>query len=174
MQLVLQRMPEKDYYQEKMKQTPIKVKPYSWIPKIPKNVDKSKWWGLTKSKGKLHFHETPLSLADSTFSKQIIKRDVYCLNCGSSEQLSCSHFYRRAIYATRFDSENCITLCVPCHSIWETEKKPKRIYWKFMFERLGAKKLIELQQRSNSNMKKEEAIYEWNMRLILLASNNQI
>lgn len=85
--------------------------------------------------------------ADSKFSKIIIDRDGKCLNCGSTSILSCSHFHGRSIWATRWDPENCITICIPCHDIWESKKKG--VYKDFMLEWLGTDRFYLLEFRAH-------------------------
>ena len=60
--------------------------------------------------------------------------------------LSCSHFHGRSIWATRWDLENCITLCLECHAIWESKKED--VYKDFMLEWLGTDQFYLLEFRA--------------------------
>lgn len=95
--------------------------------------------------------------ADGYFSRWIRKRDEVCLRCGTFEGLTCSHYHRRAISITRFDPENCITLCGVCHADWEG---PKEGYTDFMLGWLGTERFLELQRRSGRFMKRSDAVAE--------------
>lgn len=94
--------------------------------------------------------------ADSKFSKIIIARDGKCLNCGSPYFLSCSHFHGRSNYAVRWDPDNCITLCLPCHEVWESKKQG--IYADFMETWLGRQRFLLLNQRAAMKIPKEGAL----------------
>lgn len=96
--------------------------------------------------------------ADSKFSKIIIARDGKCLNCGSPYFLSCSHFHGRSNYAVRWDPDNCITLCLPCHEVWESKKQG--IYADFMETWLGRQKFLLLIDRANQKVSKTDALNE--------------
>jgi 5-methylcytosine-specific restriction endonuclease McrA len=72
-----------------------------------------------------------LAHTDGQFSKWIISRDQKCLRCGINYMLTCSHFYGRSTWNTRYDEENCITLCSPCHAEWESKKNGEYKDFKF-------------------------------------------
>lgn len=95
------------------------------------------------------------STADSYFSKWIRARDGKCLRCGTTENLTCSHYKRRAISITRFDPENCIALCAICHADWEG---PMEGYTDFMLAWLGVDKFIELERRSGRFMSRVDSV----------------
>lgn len=103
-----------------------------------------KLWSLTK--------------ADQEFSKWIRKRDGKCVRCGSTEYLTCSHFWARQHKATRFDPENCVTLCwMPCHKYhWEKEKQGA--YRDFMLSWLGEERYTALEARSKATYPQIDAI----------------
>lgn len=92
----------------------------------PKARVKAKKWKFKKS---------ILTTADSRFSEKIRARDGYCQfpYCGRTDQLTCSHYIGRAKWPTRFDEENCITLC-RTHHYWD-----KDIGWEFQKQRKGEK-----------------------------------
>ena len=97
--------------------------------------------------------------ADIIFSKDIRTRDQECLNCGAKHFLTCSHYHERGNWNTRFDPENCITLCVECHEIWENKKDG--IYKDFMLGLLGEYRFYELEKRANIKVTPYEAIREF-------------
>jgi len=94
--------------------------------------------------------------ADASFSKEVRMRDRRCLNCGSKYFLTCSHFFGRSKYNTRFDLENCITLCTICHDSWETKKNG--VYKDFMIFLLGEEGYSKLEERANIKIAPYEAI----------------
>jgi len=97
--------------------------------------------------------------ADHRFSLEIRKRDSQCVACGSTRFLGCSHYFGRTIYATRYDPENCITLCTECHAIWEINKKG--IYKDYMLMWLGEKEFQALEERSREKVSPYYAITEF-------------
>lgn len=99
-----------------------------------------------------------LSEADNGISLYIRKRDGKCLRCGSSENLTCSHYHGRLISSTRFDPKNLITLCIFCHTEWETQKEG--IYKDFMISLIGQEEFDFLAVRAKSTMKQSAAIIE--------------
>lgn len=115
-------------------------------------------WGKRKSKKSpfLKVKVWKTSTADSNFSNYIRSRDGECLKCGTTENLTCSHYWRRALSSTRFDPDNCIALCLPCHMEWENLKNYE--YKEFMVEWLGEEKYQELEKRSRTFMKREDAV----------------
>lgn len=83
--------------------------------------------------------------ADIEFSKWIRTRDGKCLRCGTTENLSNSHFWSREKSALRYEPDNCITLCLwKCH-IYGWEKEKQGAYRDFMIGRLGVKRYKELE-----------------------------
>ena|SRR3990167_7416759 len=101
--------------------------------------------------------------ADQKFSQAIIRRDGKCLKCFSKKDLTCSHYWRRGHSATRFDFDNCITLCRWCHSEWENLKN--NVYREFMIKRLGKEKYEVLEIKARGFMKRSEATLELQAKL---------
>lgn len=110
------------------------------------------------------------SRADQTFSLHVRERDGRCLKCYSTNDLTCSHYWRRGHSATRFDLDNCITLCVWCHSEWENKKNNE--YRDFMIQRLGKSKYEELEKRARSFKNRGEAVEEWRLYLSSLQTTH--
>lgn len=111
------------------------------------------------------------SRADSEFSRSIRIRDGSCQfpGCFSVERLQCSHYIGRARMSTRFDFDNCITLCEKHHygdKQWgfEYQKQRKEIhgydgqYTIFMKNKLGDYWFNELLKKEKSSMKGSTAI----------------
>lgn len=98
----------------------------------------------------------PYTEADSKFSKYIRQRDKRCLNCLSTYLLTCSHYHGRSTWSTRFDPDNCITLCQECHTIWEAKKKT--VYTEFMIMFLGNARFSFLDNQSKLRMSREESV----------------
>lgn len=116
---------------------------------------------LGKKKKSLKRKPTSVKKADTLFSKYIRERDGKCVKCGKTEYLQCSHFWPRAISHTRFDPENCDTLCYGCHygdryHGWEYAKQGA--YRTFKIEQLGEERYKALEERSNTFMQQREAI----------------
>lgn len=66
---------------------------------------------------KWKFKKTELAECDSAFSKEIIARDGHCMfpGCQATANLTNSHYIGRANWNTRFDPENCLTICIRHH-----------------------------------------------------------
>lgn len=54
---------------------------------------------------------------DKVFSL-IIRLDGYCIKCGKTENLQCSHIHSRAKKSVRWDLLNAFCLCSSCHLYW--------------------------------------------------------
>lgn len=111
--------------------------------------------------------------ADAQFSREIRKRDGQCVNCGSTLFLGCSHYYGRAIYATRYDPYNCITLCQECHEQWEPKSAKEGIYKDYMIMWLGPVKFRSLEISAQNRVSPYTAIREY-MRLSQTLQDNNI
>ena len=107
-----------------------------------------------------------LRKTDKLYTKLMrIKYDFTCQKCGRkySEEdtvklanLGVSHYFSRRREATRFDDNNCTLLCnLPCHQKWEGEKRSG--YAEYMLERLGLKGLEDLELKSNTYCKRNDA-----------------
>lgn len=92
--------------------------------------------------------------ADTMFSRFIRNRDKRCMNplCPNGfrnnapiNQLECSHYYDRGILISRFDPDNCFSLCHWCHVAWEDTKQGR--YTEIMKRWLGITKFKALQKR---------------------------
>jgi hypothetical protein len=114
-----------------------------------------------------------LDQADSAFSKWVRLRDMKCMRCGSLVQLNAkglpvshqnSHFQGRGKENTRFDPDNCDTLCGGCHSYLGANPAE---HYLWQVSRKGQAKVDEIVLKSNMYCKKDrksEAIY-WRQKL---------
>lgn len=135
---------------------------------------------LKRGKGlkKSGFNRTPSVLqkeiraTDSKFSKFIINRDKKCKRCNSSYMNTCSHFYPRAIWATRYDPDNCVDFCQPCHDIMESKKNGE--YKEFMIALLGKQRFFILEHKSKLRVSKEESLILANNLLKKVEDNSDI
>lgn len=131
--------------------------------------------GWRKPKKRRRKPKTPqwtTTRADTTFSLYIRERDGCCKSCGTTERLTCSHYWRRGHSSTRYDPLNCIALCVDCHSIWENTKN--REYKDFMLDWLGEEQYLVLEHRARTFMKRDEAVEEWRRLYQQLRSCNSV
>lgn len=101
-----------------------------------------------------------IDLADQAFSLYVRTRDEWtCQRCGryfppdddggrrGRMALHCSHFFRRGIHATRFEPDNCVAFCYPCHQFYEYRRAD---YTDFMRSYLGEARygrLVEISLR---------------------------
>ncbi len=101
--------------------------------------------------------------ADKIFSQYIRIRDKECLRCGSSvlfdakgipKSHQCSHYWGRGRESTRFEPDNCITLCFYCHRKWGHGDERDE-YKEFMIKRLGQKRFDTLAVQANTYCKKD-------------------
>lgn len=103
---------------------------------------------------------TSTTKADILFSKWIRERDGKCVRCGRTTSLQCSHFWPRDISATRYDPDNCDTLCYACHygnnQGWERAKQGEYRYFKI--NQLGISGYELLEERAKKHMKRSESI----------------
>ena len=103
-----------------------------------------------------------IDIADKTFSQYVRLRDGKCMRCLSPVELNekglpishnASHYFSRGKENTRFDSENVICLCFPCHQIWGGDGREE--YKKFMIKWLGEEGFKRLDIRAHSIGKKD-------------------
>jgi len=103
-----------------------------------------------------------LKRADDEFSKYIRERDKRCMRCKRVEdfkKLTCSHFWVRQHKGTRFDPENCIALCWPCHA-FHFEKEKQGAYRDYMIRWLGQEKYDQLAKKASNTYPQSRAIID--------------
>lgn len=111
-----------------------------------------------------------LGRADDEFSIWVRRRDGRCLKCGSTENLTNSHFHGRSHKATRYLPDACDTFCVYCHGEWETEKKGEYRLWKI--EQLGQERFDALEALARTTVKQSDVIKEVMIFLLQPTINN--
>jgi hypothetical protein len=84
---------------------------------------------------------------DRLTSLIVRKRDGCCLTCGTTENLECSHFYKRRWLWTRFDLTNCNAMCHDCNGRHNVDPFP---YLFKMQERCGKDAVLELLNLRNT------------------------
>lgn len=106
-----------------------------------------------------------LDPADVTFSHFIRARDKFCVRCGSLVSFNekgfpishqNSHFFGRGKESTRFDPENCDTLCGACHQYWGSTNFEE--YRAFKIDQLGEEGFLRLQLRANTPGKRDRKL----------------
>lgn len=96
----------------KLKRTQIRVKP----KELRRKFSKSERTLLEKE-------------LDRLCSLYVRKRDKRCVTCGSRENLTCSHFVKRAFQILRYDIEfNCHTQCDVCNEVHNSNEQPYEDY----------------------------------------------
>lgn len=85
-------------------------------------------WNLSISLLKVTMTERKklVNKLDKLFSLWIRKRDGKCVQCGSTQNLTCGHLFSRVNYSTRWDEENCACQCMGCNLRHEMEFEPFR------------------------------------------------
>jgi hypothetical protein len=84
---------------------------------------------------------------DVVTSLLVRARDGRCVTCGTTENLECSHYFKRRFLATRWDLRNCNAQCSTENQ--EHNVNPFR-YRAYMVERIGEDGLDELFALRNS------------------------
>lgn len=139
---------------------------------------------LTRSRGKIKprkkaksrawkFKKTELAECDAAFAREIRERDGHCMypGCQATENLTCSHYIGRANWNTRFNPENCITLCIRHHfmdrnTAYEFQKARENKegwdgrYTLYMMELLRPVRWMALLERATGKKTRKQAILE--------------
>ena len=82
--------------------------------------------------GKKPSRKTIVKKLDTAVSKYIRKRDGYCVQCKSGENLTNGHIFTRTSYSTRWDTAddgNCHTQCWGCNYYHGTRDNWKYYSW---------------------------------------------
>lgn len=96
--------------------------------------------------------------ADKAISLYVRYRDKWtCQRCQTvhavgSGGLQNSHYFGRAVLATRYDLENCDALCGACHRFWGSDNREN--YRTFKIRQLGQTRFDALQVRANTIVKR--------------------
>ncbi len=107
-----------------------------------------------------------LDQTDVYFSRVVRKRAGYrCEVCSkvfapNDVRLNCSHFIGRSWRTTRWDFDNCDSLCASCHAIFELRKGTDYTEWKQ--KKLGQVKFDELKIKGRTKDVPDEKLRkEW-------------
>lgn len=101
-----------------------------------------------------------ISRTDKLFSQYIRQRDKWkCIACGRNFSdnhggLQCSHYWSRRHNSTRYDPENCDSLCFTCHQRWGGDYRDE--YKAFKIKQLGEQGYKALEIRAHTYQKKDE------------------
>ncbi len=95
-----------------------------------------------------------VQLLDILTSKIVRLRDKCCTVCGSTYDLQCGHYWKRATHATRFDLVNCNALCARCNYRDNIDHDP---YSFAMLEKYGGEEMEKLRDRFFSGRKFTDA-----------------
>lgn len=116
---------------------------------------------------------------DLKFSKYIRTRDGWrCLACieekgfskdysSNKRGLQCSHYWGRGRENTRFDPENCISLCWYHHNFAWGHGDGRQEYTGFMRKRLGDQGFDLLDLRAHTRKKRDDKLDEIIIRELL-------
>jgi len=85
-------------------------------------------------------------IADGLWSKLVINRDTKCRNCGLKEKLSAHHIRERTHKTTKYDVDNGLCLCWPCHSL---QKFRPQVFHDLIVDIIGQGGYDELRARSD-------------------------
>lgn len=109
----------------------------------------------------MSFGKITLDKADIIFSKYIRLRDDFkCVRCQrfyrDGNGLQNSHFFGRGMESTRFDVQNCDSLCPGCHQFWGSVDRES--YRVFKIKQLGQRGFDLLTLRAKTPTKKDRKI----------------
>lgn len=102
--------------------------------------------------------------ADKVFSQYIRLRDKRCLKCNSPVKLNdqglpishqCSHFHGRGHEGTRYEPDNCDTLCYGCHQYFGANPL---VFTEWKRKQLGEKRFKSLLLQANAYCKKDRKL----------------
>lgn len=103
---------------------------------------------------------------DRLVSQVVRLRDGQCVLCGTTENLTCGHFYGRAHKAVRFCLVNCNALCFACN-FHDNEDKSK--YRTFMLKRYGVTRVEQLERDAKSSRKLTDEELAWLVEVMKVA-----
>lgn len=102
---------------------------------------------------------------DTLFSNFIRDKDQWiCQRCktpydkhstSDRQGLHCSHFYGRGREGTRFEPDNCISLCMACHLRWGHGDERDE-YKAFMLRKLGESRFQSLMVQAYQYKKRDD------------------
>lgn len=85
---------------------------------------------------------------DKVCSEFVRKRDLACVTCGTDQELTCSHFYKRSIQFLRYDVKyNLNTQCLHCNG---SHNQDRTAYTNYMRDKHGDNVLETLKKASTA------------------------
>lgn len=85
-----------------------------------------------------------LTRLDKWFSA-IVRAQNWCSNCGASRQLQCAHIVSRRYHGVRYEFENAICLCAPCHMAFTH----RPLEWEaYVIKQMGEERYLALKRRA--------------------------
>lgn len=109
-----------------------------------------------------------IRVTDRKFSEYIRSRDGWvCQRClkqyePGSSGLQNSHYWGRVNESTRFEPDNCISLCFGCHRLWGHGDE-RDMYKEFMIKKLGLDRFKSLDVQAHTYQKKDDKL----MRIVI-------
>lgn len=70
-----------------------------------------------------------VAMLDALCKAVTLARDQRCVRCGSEDSAHWHHAYTRRIHVTRWDLENVMILCAPCHTWWHWNEAAGFRWW---------------------------------------------
>ncbi len=108
-----------------------------------------------------------IDVADTLFSKYVRLRDKKCIKCGKKGEpnkdgleivgLENSHYWSRGKEATRFELDNCVTLCKYHHN-YLGHGDGREEYREIMIQRLGEERFKTLKLQAHTYKKKDRKL----------------
>ena len=91
---------------------------------------------------------------DKVCSILAVKRDMGCVRCGSQKGLAAHHCFGRVNKSVRWDLDNLVTLCYPCHRYFAHGNPLGFATW--LEGRIGRSKYEQLTLKAKSVCKRTE------------------
>jgi hypothetical protein len=88
---------------------------------------------------------------DTLVSLIVRKRDGRCVQCGTTENLTCGHLITRSKYKVRWNLQNCHCQCRNCNLSHEYNPHP---FTQWFIERFGLQAYKDLNRESNRDDKR--------------------
>jgi 5-methylcytosine-specific restriction endonuclease McrA len=78
---------------------------------------------------------------DAIVKQIVIDRDVTCVCCGTSQNLTPGHLFSRVAYSTRWDLDNVFAQCINCNFRHESDPYPLMNYAELILGKDGVEAL---------------------------------
>ena len=117
---------------------------------------KQPWHELTKAE-RDYLWKKQVARCDDMFSKYIRARDGYCITCGHSDNLQCSHYYTKKAHASvRWDERNAHAQCAACHT--RHHNIDPAVYSEWMLENMGDYAMLKLKAYSTAEYSYQDLV----------------